>query len=311
MLSKVPVLPARFRPIAVMSGNGLPLVADANYLYKEVLEANDNLQHMQNQVDDVGDERLALYHSFRAVTGLGDPLHPKLQEKRVKGVLSHIFGGSPKTGAVQRKLISSTVDLVGRAVITPNPDYDMDTVGIPEDKAWEVYKPFLVRRLVRRGMKMVQAMQAVPTGPPMAKNELLGEMDNRPVIINRAPVLHRFGIMAFRPKLVPGAAMQISPLIVKGFNADFDGDAMQFHVPADDEAVKDAYEKMLPSVNLISPADFKSPVHAPSNEYTGGLYVASTRKSKRSTRTFRNWTDALAAFRRGDINIDDEIEVLQ
>jgi hypothetical protein len=89
------------------------------------------------------------------------------------------------------------------------------------------------------------------------------------VYVNRAPVLHKFGIMAFRPKLVKGDVLQVSPLIVKGFNADFDGDAMQFHVPTTDEAVKEAYDRMLPSRSLISPADFKSPVHVPGQQYLG------------------------------------------
>lgn len=310
LLTKAPVLPPAFRPVSVMSDSRLPLVADANYLYKELLEANDNLKEMKKEVSDVGDERLAVYHAFKAVTGLGDPVHPKLQEKRIKGVLKHIFGHSPKFGAVQRRLLSNTVDLVGRAVITPNPDLDMDHVGLPENRAWDVYKNFIVRRLRRRGMPLLEAARQVENRGDLAKQELLKEMEERPVIINRAPVLHRFGVMAFYPKLVKGDTLQISPLVVKGFNADFDGDAMQYHVPVSDDARQEAIDRMLPSRNLLSPADFKSPTASPSQEYTGGLYQATATKSGKKPQVFRNIKDVLAAFRRGEIDINDPVEIL-
>jgi DNA-directed RNA polymerase subunit beta' len=227
VLDAVPVLPPMFRPVAAMADSGLPLVADANYLYKELIEANDNLRAMSKEVDELGDERAAVYATFKAVTGLGDPVHPKLQEKRVRGILKHVFGHSPKTGTLQRRLVSSTVDLVGRAVITPNPDLDMDHVGLPENHAWDVYGNFIRRRLRRRGMSVMDAARHVQDRTELAKSELLKEMSERPVIINRAPVLHRFGIMAFYPKLTNSATLQVSPLIVGGFGADFDGDAMQ------------------------------------------------------------------------------------
>lgn len=311
MLTKVPVIPPKFRPVAAMVGSGLPLVADANYLYKELIEANDNLSQLSKEIDDVGEERKAVYHAFKAVTGLGDPVHPKLQEKRVKGLLKHIFGPSPKMGTVQRRLVSSTVDLVGRAVITPNPDMDMDHVGLPETRAWDVYKNFIVRRLRRRGMGTMEAARHVNDRTELAREELLSEMSQRPVIINRAPVLHRFGIMAFYPKLVKGDTLQVSPLVVGGFGADFDGDAMQYHVPVDDDAKEEAIERMLPSRNLLSPADFKSPMHKPSQEYTGGLYAASALKSERRPRTFRNRKDVLRAFLRGEIDVRDPVEVME
>ena len=314
VLPKVPVLPPAFRPVSVMGDSGTPLVSDANYLYKELLDADKNLRDMTKELgaEGVGAERLALYHALKAVTGLGEPVSPKLQEKRVGGILKSIFGSSPKFGTVQRKLISSTVDNVGRAVISPNPDLDMDSVGLPEDKAFEVYGKFVARRLRRRGMPLAQAVRAVKERAPLAKEMLLEEMAARPVYINRAPVLHKFGIMAFRPQLVAGSTMQVSPLIVKGFNADFDGDAMQFHVPTTDEAVAEAYDRMLPSKNLLSPADFKTPVHVPSQEYLGGLYHASAaRKDKARPRVFARKADLMGAIRRGEVDADDPVEVLE
>ncbi len=314
VLDRVPVLPPAFRPVSVMGSSGTPLVSDANYLYKELLEANDILKDMKAQVGDegAGNERLAVYNAFKAVTGLGEPVTVKSQDKKLKGLLKNVFGSSPKYGSVQRKLLSSTVDNVGRAVISPNPEFDMDTVGIPEGKAYDVYEKFIARRLRRRGMPLTQALRAIKDRTELAREALVAEMEDRPVFINRAPVLHKFGIMAFRPRLVKGDTMQVSPLIVKGFNADFDGDAMQFHVPSTDEAVKEAYDRMLPSKNLISPADFKSPVHVPGQDYAGGLFAATQPPSgKRRPRVFRNKRDAIAAFARGDARHDDPVRILE
>ena len=311
MLDAVPVLPPAFRPVSLMS-NGVPLVSDPNYLYKEMLEADDNLRNMKQAVgpENAGAERLAAYHAFKAVTGLGDPVHPKLREKNVRGVLQSIFGTSPKFGTVQRKLLSSTVDNVGRAVIVPNPDYDMDTIGVPESKAFDVYSKFIVRRLRRRGMSVREALKEVKNKTERARDILTEEMQERPVFVNRAPVLHRWGIMAFKPKLVRGDVLQVSPLIVKGFNADFDGDAMQFHVPTSKEAVNEAYDRMLPSKNLLSAADFKTPWHVAGQEYIGGLYHASTaRRDGGRPHYFDSVESVRKALARGDIGHDDEVVV--
>ena len=311
MLKRVPVLPPMFRPVSTM-GDDMPLVNDANYLYKELFEANSNLEDMRKSVGDaVGDERLAVYNAFKAVTGLGDPISQKSRDKQVRGILKEVFGSSPKFGTVQRKLIGSTVDNVGRAVISPNPNLDMDSVGLPEDKAFDVYQKFVVRRLRRKGMPITQAMQNIKDRSELARNALVEEMEHRPVIINRAPVLHKFGIMAFKPQLTKGNTLQVSPLIVGGFNADFDGDAMNYHVPTTEEARKDSFERLLPSRNLLSPSDFKSVVHAPSNEYVGGLWHATKRKSEKSRKIFRSMSDVRTAYDRGDLSLTDRVQVLE
>ncbi len=310
VLDKVPVLPPAFRPVSVMSGNGQPMISDPNYLYKEVIEAAGNLRDMTGMVDDVGEERLALYRAFKGVTGLGDPIQPKNQERQVKGLLKYVFGSSPKFGVVQRKLLGSTVDLVGRAVITPNPDLDMDQVGIPESKAWEIYKPFVVRRLARHGVSPLMAAQMVRDKSDLARKTLTDEMDERPVVITRAPVLHRYGTMAFFPRLVRGETLQVPPTIVKGFAADFDGDAMNYHVPVTDDAVRDAVDKMLPSKNLFSSATFG--VHyLPQNEYTGGLYSATRPgDEKKPEQVFRSKADAIRAYRQGRIGANTRVVIV-
>jgi len=312
VLKRAPVLPPAFRPVSMM-GKDMPLVSDPNFLYKELMEANSNLASMTKEVgeDNVGPERLAVYKAFKGVTGLGDPISQKSRDKGVRGLLKSVFGNSPKWGTVQRKLISTTVDNVGRAVITPNPDFDMDTVGIPETKAFDVYGKFVARRLRRRGMKLSTALRHIKDQDETAREALMEEMDERPVFINRAPVLHKYGVMAFKPKIVKGDTMQVSPLIVKGFNADFDGDAMNFHVPSSEEAVDEALDRMLPSKSLISPADFKTPMHMPSQDYVGGLYYATKGKSKRPKKIFNTMADARKALARGEINMNDQIEVLE
>jgi len=225
VISKVPVLPPAFRPVLTGPKN-LPMVADANFLYKELFDANKMVGTMQTAVgEDIGDERLATYQALKGVTGLGDPIHPKNQERQVRGILKHIFGASPKLGTVQRRLLGSSVDFVGRSVITPNPDLDMDQVAVPENSAWEIYRPFVIRRLVQSGMPRLQAARVTKERSAAARDALVAEMSQRPVIVNRAPTLHRYGIMAAWPRLTKNSVLEVSPLTVKGFGADFNGDS--------------------------------------------------------------------------------------
>jgi DNA-directed RNA polymerase beta subunit len=311
MINKVPVLPPLFRPVSTMGNKKLPLVADANYLYKELLDANGALKDASGALTDYSEERLGVYDSLKAVTGLGDPQQPKNVERNVKGFLRHVFGTSPKYGTVQRKLLSSTVDLVGRAVITPNPDLDMDEVALPEEKAWDIYKPFVVRGLVRRGLPRMQAMQAVEDKNKEAAAELDRQMGARPIVINRAPVLHRYGMMAFYPKLTKNKVMEVNPVITKGFGADFDGDAMQYHVPSTEDAAKEAVEKMLPSKNLFATSTFRAH-YVPNKDYQTGLYVASSRiNNKSKPRVYRSKQDAMQAYRRGEIEVDTPVHIVE
>lgn len=311
MLSKVGVLPPLFRPVSQMGAKKMPLVADANYLYKELLDSNNALKEASGALSEYGEERLGLYDAMKAVSGLGDPTQPKNQERRVKGFLTHIFGSSPKYGTVQRKLLSTTTDLVGRAVITPNPDLDMDEVALPEDKAWDVYKPFVVRGLVRRGMPRMQALDAIEKRDKAAFAELETQMSSRPIVINRAPVLHRYGMMAFYPKLTKNKVMEVNPVITKGFNADFDGDAMQYHVPSTEDAAQEAIEKMLPSKNLFATASFKAH-YIPQADFQTGVYLATSRiDKKQKPRVFRSQQDAINAYRRGEIDVDTPVHIVE
>lgn len=310
MLSKVPVLPPQYRPISRMGK--MNMISDPNYLYKELLLANDNLRELSDELgnDAVGDERVTLYDTFKSVTGLGDPIQPELQQKNVRGILSHALGlrHSPKFSNVQRKVIGTSTDLVGRAVITPNSSLTMDQVGLPEEKAWKLYRPFVMRNLVRRGMSPMAAQQMIANQGSQSREELVKEMERRPVIINRAPTLHRFGIMAAYPVLTKGKTLQVPPLTTGGFGADFDGDTEQFHVPVSDEAVEEAIEKMLPSKNLLDVKGFKAH-YIPNQEFLHGLFAATHKSSGKPVRVFKTKKDVERAYRLGEINIDDPVKV--
>lgn len=310
VLDKAPILPPVFRPVAKISDSGQPIISDANYLYKEMIDANTTLGKLKGIVgDNVGQERLALYNSFKAVTGLGDPSHPKLVEKGIKGLLAGIWGSSPKFGTVQSRLLSTPVDIVGRATVQPNSDLDMDEVGLPEERAWTVYKNFIVRRLKRQGMPLTRALQEHKDQTPMARKALLDELETRPVVYSRAPIHHKYGIMAAWPRLVKGNSLHISPLVTVGFGADFDGDQMNYHVPVSDAEVADAVERMLPSKNLISPADFRTPMFMPRHEMLGGLFESTRSDVKGRHFVFHTKADALRAYAKGELTVHDTVEI--
>lgn len=308
VLSKVPVLPPAFRPVSLMQGNGRPMTADANLLYKELFDANHNLKQLSGHTDQLGAERLALYDAFKGVVGLGDPTDPKNKERGVSGVLKGVFGSSPKFGMVNRKLLGTTVDTVGRSVIVPNADLDMDQAGIPEDKAWDVFKPFVIRRLARQGLSPVRAAEMVTNKDPVARRALQNEMEARPVRITRAPILHRYGAMAFRPVLVPGHSIHLPPVVYKGFGADNDGDQVNYHVPVSDDAVREDLEKLLPSKNLFNVRNFA--VHQlPQNEFLAGLYEATHREHDDNALPFDSVESVVRALRRGQLRHDQKVTV--
>ena len=314
MMDKVPVLPPAFRPVSVMGAKKLPLVADPNYLYKDLFQLNQMHKELADQLDPdaLGDEQAAVYNAFKAVTGLGDPVGIKNQERGVKGILKSVFGSSPKYGVMNRKLLSSTVDMVGRGVIAPDPNLTLDETGIPETAAWDVFGPSVVRRMVRAGVSRQKAVQSVKDQLPAAKQYLQKEMDEGVVILSRAPTLHRYGTMAFRPKLIKGAAIKMNPLVNKGFGADYDGDQMNFRALTTDEEKQEALQKMLPSMNLFSTANFKADMNIPSQEYVAGLYQASKNSDTETPpAVFATAADAIRAFRSGKLGFDRRVQILE
>jgi len=311
-LTKVPVIPPYFRPVSQMGDKKMPLVADANYLYKQLFEANQAYRYNRRVFGDAesGDLSLNVYDSFKAVTGLGEPTTSELQQKEVKGLLKSIFGSGPKYSMMQTRLLGTPVDMAGRGVVVPNPDYDMDTVGIPENIAWDTYKPFVIRELRRHGRAGIQAINDVENRTPAAREMLQKVMASRPVLVNRAPTLHKFGIMALMPKLIKGDAIRVNPFVYPGAAMDNDGDTMVFHVPSTNEAAQEAIERMLPSRNLLSPSDF-TVMPKITKEHLIGLYESTRPRPGTPTRTFRNSADVVAAWRRGDLDPHEKIRVME
>ena len=307
---RVPVLPPIYRPAGLMQTTGVPILADANLLYKNLLELTDVAKRLQAFGLYGGQERKLIYDAIKAVVGLGDPVHPKYRAQGVKGVLKSVIGSSPKEGVVQKKLLGAQVDLVGRATIIPNPNLNLDEVAIPEKAAWEIYTPFIIRGLIRRGMDARQAVEAVEEKADIARRLLMEEMSQRPVIISRAPVLHKYGVMAAWPKLSTRDVMEIHPFLVTGFGADFDGDAMQFHVPVDPEAVKEAIDKLLPSKNLISFRRFEAAM-LPTMEYLAGLYYLSSLKPQGAPVVVRTRRELYERLRSGELDPHQRVVLLE
>lgn len=233
VITKVPVLPPIFRPIIATSQ--FQRESNPNLLYMDLMHANENAAKLRGQVDEgmTGEARLTLYNALKAVTGLGDPIKPVRVKQNVHGLLDELFGrGGPKTSAFQRYLIGGTVDLSGRAVISPDPKLGMDQIGIPENMAWTLYEPHVVRRLARKmgdtPESRFRSVKAVADRDAQAKRALLEEMAARPVLSSRAPVLHKFGIMGFEPVLVAGNTLRLPPQVLPGFAGDYDGNCVDF-----------------------------------------------------------------------------------
>ena len=311
MLDRVPVLPPRYRPI--VATDDMNLANDANYLYRELMFARDDYRNAKETLpeDQLTEPRARIYRAFRAVTGLGDPDSVELREKNVGGILKAVFGkGSAKFGQFQRRMLGIPVDLSARSVIRPDPNLRMDQVGLPENRAWELYEPFIVRSMVREGVKATDAAKAVSERSPEARKHLVRVVKERPVIINRAPTLHRWGIMGAWPVLIHGDSMSIPPIICKGFGADFDGDTLSMHVPVSNDAVKEVTEKMMPQQNLFGARDF-SLMFAPSQEYVHAAHILTRNPARALPKVFNTEDDAVHAYKKGEISADDPIKILK
>lgn len=310
MISKVPVIPPAFRPISKMGD--VALTADMNKLYKDVIENANHFVELKKDLSDDGlaDERLDIYNSVKAAYGLGQPITPENAAKGVKGAIRQVIGSRPKFGMYQNKVLSKTVEGVSRGVITPDPNLDMDQCGIPEDMAWPMYKPFVMRALARNGYPASVATKMIADRNDTARSVLVKEMEKRPVILDRAPTWHKFNFTAFKPFLTDGSTIKVCPLITQSFTADFDGDQMNAHVPASEKAVEQAYAKMLPSKNLTSLTDLRSPRHTPSKEQIFGLYALTKGMSDKPVRVFDTVAEAKSAYARGELGPNDPIEIL-
>lgn len=312
MIRQVPIIPPIFRPISRLDNNNTPLIDGMNLLYRDMIAADENHRKVKQFSSDTSNERLGVYDAVQAAVGLRQPLDPELERKSVTGIMARLVGkGGPKSSFVSRKLLSGTVDSVGRAVIGPDAKLGLDEVGIPEEQAWSIYEAPILRNMTRRGVALAEARESVKRRDKAARQAMEEELSHRPVMVSRAPVLHKYGAMTFWPKLVKGTSLHMNPLVYSGYGADNDGDAVNFHALITEEAIREAKQKTMPSRSLISPKDFKRPMFVPGQDHALGIYLASTAADDdERLHVFADRDAARRAFRRGEISVSSKIKIL-
>jgi DNA-directed RNA polymerase subunit beta len=311
MMKTFPVIPPQFRPIVPGQGTDL-LVSDVNHMYKDLLLAKEKLQEAKDldlPDEDIKEMRSHLQQAAGAVIGVNPPVSQKLVQSEVKGIVNTITG--TKTGFFNGKVLARRLDLTGRGTAAPDPDLGMDEVGLPEDMMWGMYSPFIMKGLVKRGYNAVSAKEMVDKRTIQAREELAIESKNRPVFINRAPTLHRFNMIAAFPKPTSGKTITVSPFMEDGMNLDYDGDALQIHLPATEDAVKDT-KKMLLSNNIFGDRTREQILAYPKHEAIAGLarYSENKQESSKSFK-FKTVREAKEAYRRGDVTLIDNVEIEQ
>jgi len=234
VVSKIPVLPPMFRPILPGRGGQEILYGDINPLYRDLLYVNNQVKEVKKSKllpDEEKRLRPSLNAAVGAVYGTNEPITAKSKARGHKGFLTYISGvNSPKTGYFHSKLMKRTQDMAGRGTIVPDNTLGMDEVGIPDDMGWEMYGKLLIKRLVQNGYTALEADNLVKDRHPVAKKFLDYEIKERPVVINRAPTLHRYNMVAAYPRLVPGRTIRVNPFVEQGMNADYDGDSADSHL---------------------------------------------------------------------------------
>lgn len=308
MMKKFPVIPPIHRPV-VPGAKGDLLISDVNHVYKDLVLAKDKLKEaidLDLPDEDVAEMRKHVSDAAAAVIGTAPPVSKKLQTAEVKGIVNTITG--TKTGFFNGKVLSRRLDFTGRGTAAPDPTLGMDEVGLPEDMMWSMYSPFIMKNLVKKGYPALQAKKLLEDRSLQARESLALEAKNRPVIINRAPSLHRFNMISAFPRMVSGKTITVNPFMEDGQNLDYDGDALQVHLPVTDGAVNDS-KKMLLSNNTLGDKRKDQILAYPKHEAIAGIHKALTdKKSGRSFR-FNSVRDALAAYRRGEVKPNDEVEV--
>ena len=308
LIRNVPVIPPTFRPFSVLGDTFVP--GDANELYRDLFLYRDGFKEAHSIFGDAGTSKakIDMYDTVRALYGYGQPVAPKTAQRGVSGFLKQVTGTSPKFSFFQNKLLGKTQDSVARGTISIDPELSLDEIGVPEEMAWNMYAPYIQRRLVQSGLSPRSALENLRDQTEQARRALENEMKDRPVIYTRDPSWHKFNVIAGRPKLIEGSTIAVNPMITTGMNADFDGDAMNLHVPSQKGAVKEAWDKLMPSKMLFSIRDMDRVVPSLKHEQVLGLYTATQRESKNSYK-FKTEKEALEAIRSGAVKLSDDVEI--
>jgi len=314
----VPVIPPELRPLVPLDG-GRFATSDLNDLYRRVIIRNNRLKRLL----EIKAPEVILRNEKRMLQEAVDSLLDnsrkssavKTDSNRALKSLSDSLKG--KSGRFRQNLLGKRVDYSGRSVIVVGPSLKLHECGLPKDMAAELYKPFVIRKLIERGIvKTVKsAKKIVDRKDPVVWDILENVLRGHPVLLNRAPTLHRLGIQAFQPKLIEGKAIQLHPLVCSAFNADFDGDQMAVHLPLGNAAILEAQMLMLSSHNILNPAN-GSPITVPSQDMVLGLYYLTKERFsepeliiKGEGKTFYSPEEVIIANNEGRLDIHAKIKV--
>ena len=318
IMKVIPVIPPELRPLVPLDG-GRFATSDLNDLYRRVIIRNNRLKRLveikapevilRNEKRMLQEAVDSLFDNTRKASAV------KTESNRPLKSLSDSLKG--KQGRFRQNLLGKRVDYSARSVIVVGPEMRLFECGLPKDMAAELYKPFVIRKLIERGIvKTVKsAKKIIDKKEPVVWDILENVLKGHPVLLNRAPTLHRLGIQAFQPKLIEGKAIRLHPLVCTAFNADFDGDQMAVHLPLGPEAILEAQLLMLASHNILNPAN-GSPITVPSQDMVLGLYYMT--KERKSTpevpiqgegSTFYSYEEVEIAFNEGMVNLNAGIKV--
>lgn len=314
ILEAIPVLPPELRPMVQLDG-GRFATSDLNDLYRRIVNRNNRLR----KIMEIRAPKSILNSEKRLLQEAVDALIDN--SKRSKPVTG--TGGRPlkslsdmlkgKEGRFRKNLLGKRVDYSGRSVIVVGPNLKLHQCGLPKEMALELFKPFVMHRLIRDQLanNVKNAKNAIDRQLPEVWKALEAVIKEHPVLLNRAPTLHRLGIQAFEPILVEGKAIQLHPLVCHAYNADFDGDQMAVHVPLSYQAQSEARTLMLATHNLFKPAD-GSPIVSPLQDIVLGAYYLTMNDPQRQTEArfyFANPEEARLAFERGEVRLHEPIKV--
>lgn len=312
VLTVLPVIPPDLRPMVQLSG-GRFASSDLNDLYRRVINRNNRLKHLI----ELGAPEIILRNEKRmlqeAVDGLIDSSQSKDTTRRVRKELrslSEMLRG--KQGRFRQNLLGKRVDYSGRSVIVVGPELNLNQCGLPKDMALEMFRPYVLRELIKAGIapNVKSAKHAIARRSPEVYDILERITEHHPVLLNRAPTLHKLGIQAFFPVLVEGNAIRIHPCVCAGYNADFDGDQMAVHVPLSKAAQEEAIALMMPDSNLLKPAD-GSPITVPNKEMVMGSYYMTTFDPdvEPFTSVFASPAEAILAYQTKKIGLRQPIKI--
>ena len=310
----VPVIPPELRPLVPLDG-GRFATSDLNDLYRRVIIRNNRLKRLieikapevilRNEKRMLQESVDSLFDNSRKSSAV------KTDANRPLKSLSDSLKG--KQGRFRQNLLGKRVDYSARSVIVVGPELKMGECGIPKLMAAELYKPFIIRKLIERGIvKTVKSAKKIVDRKEAVIWDILEHvMKGHPVLLNRAPTLHRLGIQAFQPKMIEGKAIQLHPLACTAFNADFDGDQMAVHLPLSNEAILEAQMLMLQSHNILNPAN-GAPITVPAQDMVLGLYYITKLRAgaKGEGLTFYGPEEALIAYNEGKVDIHAPVKVI-